>query len=565
MTDNKTIANGIITKTKTRNRFRGDIKSSVSHKTPCFSGLNDLKGNVQVGYNPDYPLHQVSYKNAFSSALEAVVEHEITHEEDRNGNGCPKIEQLSIDHILIPVSKVLKKKGIPNVPIGSQGHTTYSYFGNLFTDFVVNNIGSRNIGSRGYFLLYDDQAQYSGGLGELFEGFTKLQAMTFPKKEGVSLLIKHFKQTEKPKEAVKNFLARTHLMDMQKDERVNYLADSKNWKELSTVFADEFSKLLDLKNLQACYFPVFGGNDFLGLDNEETQMDIVLRAYQSSEGAFEPPEFMDENLALLALYRQFARKIEMKVNSHSFETERPVAHVSRRPFDFQKDTLDRLEFGVNHKGRLEAQIGKYPLNVKSRYQVTAGTFPEIRFGLVDCSSSTQESLTGQTGRVMNPWAPQERQWTDASIYHYEIGQAFGLLELFRRRGTLKSANVKVGVFSDSARIGSDLGESEKILLRPDFRGTSLSKNTIRVMFEGRDSLVYTISDGGINNWSKIRDEFIEGAKKHNYFHLQVSRRGETLPKMYDELKEAGLTAVHDDGSDSRILIDLTQNQIYGAK
>ena len=85
------------------------------------------------------------------------------------------------------------------------------------------------------------------------------------------------------------------------------------------------------------------------------------------------------------------------------------------------------------------------------------------------------------------------------------------------------------------------------------------------LFEGEGSLVYTISDGNIGNWSEIRDEFIEGARRHNYFHLQVSKGNRKLPQMYDDLNEAGLNAVHDDGSNSRILVDLTQKRIYGAK
>ena len=144
---------------------------------------------------------------------------------------------------------------------------------------------------------------------------------------------------------------------------------------------------------------------------------------------------------------------------------------------------------------------------------------------------------------MNPWADEERQWRDTSIYHQELLCEFGLYELFRRRGTLREANVRSGVFSTSTRMGKNLRESEKLSLEPEFGGTIFDNSSLDDLFKGRGSLVYTISDGEIENWETIyktdshgkmekdkdgnpivlgqgvKERFIEGAKKHNYFHL----------------------------------------------
>jgi len=554
-------AENLIEKSRNRNHYRGNIKVSEAYETPCFSGQNNLKGDIKIKYNPDYPFHDI-HSEEFSSALEAVAEHEIIHNKDLYEEGCPMTQEQGIELVLTPISEELKRKNISNVPIGNQGHTTYTYFGNLFTDFVVNNIGVRNIGSRGFFLLYDDQAHHSKGFGDLFEAFTKLQAMTFPKKTGVSLLLKYFKQSEKPKKAVRNFLSRTKLLQMPKSQRVHYLANPSNWRGMSKIFAEEFSELIDLKNLPDFYFPVFGGNDFEMLNDEDVQMEISMKAYTASRGEFEPPVFMENNLALLALYRQFARNIDIKVNSHSVETERPVAYVSKRKFDFQKDSLERLGYGFNIKGKLEAQTGKYPLKVKSRYQITPGTFPEIRYGFLDCSDSTRDLLTESSGKVMNPWAPKEKQWTDNSVYHQELLCFFEITELSRRRGVLKKSNVKLGSFSGSTRFAKGLEESEKLALAPQFLGTKLSSEDIDELFKGRDCLIYTISDGEIERWGFVKDRFIEGAKRHHYFHLQIGKESQ----MHRDLKEEGLTSILDDGKNSAgILIDLTQKQIYRGK
>jgi len=556
---NKKKAEEIASESRARNKFSGTLKIEAENQTPCFSGLIKELKEASVSYNPSYPLHRVPIRDAFSLTLEAVVEHELTHRMDLFQRGCPKEEHLDIDNVLTPISVVLKNKGFPNVPCGKQGHTLYTYFANLFEDYIDNTIVSDNRGSQGIFLLYDDMAYHHGEMGELFEGFLKLQAMTFPDKSGVSMLLPYFKQSERAKKAVRNFLTRTKLLDVPRPQRADYLSAPEKWKELSTVFAEEFSQLVDKKNLQGSYFPVFGGNDFASLDSEETQMGLVLKAYGKKGSEFSPPPFIEDNQALRFLYRKFAKQIDMKVNSYSVETKRIISHVGRRQFDFEKDPLERLKYGLSTSGEIQAQIGKHPVEVRSRYQVSAGNFPEVRVGLLDCSGSTKRPLKSG-GKIMNPWASEKNQWTDTSIFHQELLCQFGLYELFRRRGTLKEANVRGGVFSDTTRMGKNLDESETIALQPEFGGTSFSEKSLDNLFKGKGSLVYTISDGEIGNWDEVKERFIQGAKQHHYFHLQIGEK----TQMYEDLKEAGLMSILDDGKNSaKILIDITQREIYG--
>ncbi len=555
---NERKAKEIILKSKSKNNFKGSLETRSTSQRPCFSGEIRRLRDIRIDYNPSYPLHETPYKDSFSLTLQAVVEHEITHKFEFNGRGCPKNETLDLNNILIPISGVLKNKGFPNIIFGNQGHTFYTYFANLFEDFIVNNIVSDNNGSKGIFLLYEDMAYHSGKFNDLFEGFTKLQAMTFPKKQGVSLLLDYFNQSDKAKNAVQNYLKRTGLRNLPKEKKVNLLANPENWKNLSTIFAEEFSELVDLEDIASSYFLVFGGNDFSRLNDEETQMELAIKAYGRSGSEFEPPVFLEDNLALLSLYKRLAKDIKIKVKSHSVETEMPIAHVSKRRFNFREDSVEDLIFGIDRNGKIEAQTGNYPLVVKSRYQVSPKGFPEIRVGLLDCSSSTQREINGK-GKVMNPWATENMQWTDKSIYHHELSSFFGLCELFRRRGALKSSNVKLGVFSNNTRMAKNLTDSEKYALQPCFGGTRFDKDSLEEIFQGRDSLVYTISDGEIGNWVLLKDYFIKGAKRHNYFHLQIG--GET--EMYKDIKSAGLKAILDDGQNSaEILIDLTQKEIY---
>lgn len=558
---NEKIAEEIKSCSRARNNFSGTIKLKSTTSKPCFSGRISELRDIEVGFNPSYPLHHLSsqIKSPFQPALEAVVEHEITHKGDKKGRGCPNTREKDLEFILTPISQVLKEKGIPNVPFGSQGHTIYTYFANLYSDLIVNSIVADNNGSTGLFLMYDDMATHSKGFGDLFEAFMKVQVMAYPDRRGVSLLLKHFKQSEKASKAYKSFISRAKILEVPKEDRVDYLSNPQNWAEHSRIFAEEFSKLIDLSNLPKLYFPLIGGNDLEYINDEEVQEEIAIRAYEKGGGNFEPPPFLEPNTALLSLYKKLAKKIKMKVESHSTEKRMPIAHVSTRRFDPSKDSIEKIRYGLNRAGKLEAQVGRFPIETKAHYQNSAGHFPEIRVGLVDCSGSTREELR-KGGKVMNPWAAEDKQWTDTSIYHQELLCVMGLNELFRRHGTLKSSNVKCGVFSDETRMGRNLGESEQLVLSPSFGGTKISSESVDDLFNGRGSLVYTISDGHVGNWESIKDKFIEGAKRHNYFHLQIGKQ----TQMYKDLKQAGLKTILDDGTNApEILIDLTQREVYG--
>ena len=571
----------IVSEVRARNNFRGKISIKEKYDKPCFSGVIKKLENIESTYNPDYPLHDIgpgySREKSFNSAFESVLEHEVTHKKDGKGRGFPQTEDYDLEKVLIPVANVLKSKGLPNVACGHQGHTLYTYFANLVSDFGVNNIVCDNRGSEGLFLVYNDMLNSSGKLGDLFEGFLKLQARTFSKKKGVSKIIPYFTHNEKPKKAVQNFLSRTKLMEILPEKRADYLANPENYEKISSIFAEEFSELVDAQDLQACFFPVFGGNDFARLNDEEVQMKIAIKAYGKEGSEFKPPVFMDDNLALLSVYKMLAKDIEMKVESHSIETERPVSYVSRRKFDIEKDNVEKMRIGINSPGKLEMQVGKYPLKVRSRYQISAGNFPEIRVGLVDCSDSTRREINGKKGKIMNSWAQTNMQWTDSSIYHYELKNAFGLFELFRRKGTLRRSNTRAGVFSDESRMGIDLSESERLLLQPSFSGTQLDKETIDELFQGRNCLVYLMSDGEIANkddWVteyrkdsgriieqkvKLIDYFVQKAEGHHVFYLHVGEPNETS----NYLDSRGIKVVYDDGTNSNVLVDLTRKEIYG--
>jgi hypothetical protein len=550
---------------KVKHNFRGTVKIEESYSRPCFNGSTDFS-SINSSYNPKYPFHEVSVETPAEKCLEVLLEHEITHSRDEDLRGCPQTRKIDISNVLTPIAGVLKSKNIPNVPIGTQGHTTYTYFANLFEDYIVHSIMSGRKKTQGICLMYDDDVEAVEKVNPLFEGFLKLQARTFVDKTGISLIKKHLSQDKKASEVVKNYIERTGILKLQGDERIKYLCAPENWSNLSSIFAEEFVKLLDMKDLNKNFFPVFGGNDLKELNDEGVLMGLAFESYErgsgKESGQFEPLPFIENNLALKGVYRMLAKKINIKTSASSVETQREVTRVQRRPFDINKDPIERLDYGVNSAGKLEAQIGKFPISVTSRYQMTTGNFHEVRFGLIDTSSSTKDSINGKSGRVMNPWASEKGQWTDTSIYHHELLCYFGLNELFRRKGALKKVNTRAGVFSDNTKLGKDLDESEYLVLHPAFGNTYLDARVLNELFSGEQCLIYTLSDGEVQNWGNIKKKFIEGAKRHDYFHVQFG----SPSQMSRDLKKAGLYVLDDCGEQTpKILIDLTKKQVFGEK
>ncbi|MEK6848471.1 MAG: hypothetical protein AABX65_02470 [Nanoarchaeota archaeon] len=347
---NKDSLKEIVDKERAKTRFTGDVKIEEKSSRPSFDGIIYRFQNVSLKVNCSYPRsvlrHDISDGEAFDSASEHLIGHEILHKGNEKGEGCPKNEDLEMRTILIPISKVLASKGIPNIPFGSQGHTLYTYFTNLFEDVGVNVLKARDAGSvLGFSCLYDEMAGEKK-VNPMYEAFIKIQALLAPRKNlrGISLLKKHFHNDKKTNKAVRNFMSRSGFDKIE--DKAGYFSNEANWEKLSTIFAEELSDLLDKQDLQSSFFILLGGNDLARYNDPLVQEGLSIKAYNSAkkggQGVFTPPLFIPNNLSLLALYRKLAKNIQVKTASHSEKVEMPVAYIDKRKFDLRKDTLEQL-------------------------------------------------------------------------------------------------------------------------------------------------------------------------------------------------------------------------------
>ena len=71
-----------------------------------------------------------------------------------------------------------------------------------------------------------------------------------------------------------------------------------------------------------------------------------------------------------------------------------------------------------------------------------------------------------------------------------------------------------------------MSDIRKLVLAPEFGGTSIDASGLRKALEGRESFVLSLSDGNIENWGSERAAFKELLEKQHYAHIQIGGKTE---------------------------------------
>jgi len=592
--------------------FTGKIIVQDASCTPCFQGIASSRSKkVSVNYNPlaekeieelELKIRRKDKEPLSLKAVRSLVSHELNHHGGNNFKGCPRSLDLYVHNIITPVAKVLQSKGFPNCIVGDQ--QLYYYMSNLVSDVIDNCELGVKTDHGGMWVVYADDARHSGGtFSELFDAFVQLQqricgrslakkllAGTESKSPKVSQAIDLVFKRLKLDECVKTVLPKKHSRQLGRrllipkseikysDSRsvVSYLVEEKNWKGISKVIVEEFSKLIDkskLKNpeyIKKMFIPIASAID--GFTEEELS-DYVLDSYTEAEKAgtsFVPPAFVVNNDALHYVYKRLARRLQVKVATASKSMQLPIVKYGNRPFDPLQDPIQDARIKIV-RGKPALVVQPFSIEIPVNYVSAPATLPCVTVAILDCSSSMQEAIR-EPGIVMNPWAPKKKQWTSGSKYHYALTAQYGVRDLMEKHGTLKHSAYRSIVFSSSTRCATDEPSSRKLLLDPEFGGTSLDMQKISTLFR-KNELVISTSDGAISNWDewlippetdaqgkeiktglKIKDEYIRHAKNNFYAHIQIG----SPTAMSQDLENAGINVKYDDGSGlQKIMIDIT--------
>lgn len=549
--------------------LRGEFPGTIDTQSGiAFEGRihNMQTPKITLTYNPDYANQTPSLADSFPEREEqlvrSLVRHEINHKGYAYIPGCPGNMDMHIE-LLEKISQVLKEHNFPNVPMGVQGHTLYSYIGNMFADFIDNAQLGRRMDHTGAFLMYKEDTK-GERFSPLFDAFVRLQEYAYGRKKTKSLLRNNHSQDPRVREAVQAIIKEGSIERADLEEK---LFDRASWPALATTFTKHMLRLIDKDKLTdqeyiKLTFPALDGFPE-EIHDPETQMEIVWKKYVQGEGSavFSPPSFIDDFLSLKLLYNRLARNLEIRTRASTKEEQMPVSHYGRKPFDISQDMWSRARISFD-AGGLELLAQKYAIDIPISYHERPHSLPEIRLAILDSSSSTQSSLGLKSSpRILNPWAEKKKQWTDDSVYHHELVCWFGLLEFMKKQGALRKTSVHLANFSSETQYADNLNDAYRLALSPQFGSTYLDPEVVFAKTRMK-SLTFSITDGDVQNWSEIKEKYLQAAKKHFYFHIQVGR--ETT--MSQDLQQAGIPVIFDTGKNlGKIVIDLTRPFVTGEK
>jgi len=544
--------------------FSGSYKVRVMKEKPHISGsiLLDGLNQIDIRYNPAY---EDIAEGRLPVMARDVTRHEVNHRGYRGFNGCPRTLDFHVEKIYEPIAEVLQQKGF--------GRNDAHYVANALEDTILHTDLGGKFALDGISELFSDVGRNlrDEQFTAFYDAHVKLNMFLWGngrQKKQVGKYFTHDKEKQaKIRGVMKDFLDKSGLRGMGRDRQKlrDFLNDDNNWQRIARVYAEEFSQLMEPSYAQ----PIINhsgrgtkgregetpsetdGNEFdRQMEREEYKMKRVGKAFRA--GSKIPP-MMDSFEALDLVYQGLARQLKLKVKSYSEQEQRPVFWYGSREFDEGKDDDKHVTFGFDENGNITLKKRRYSEKMDIPHKISPQGFPETRFCLLDTSGSMKLSPDNSDDAGNKNFA----SWGDNSKYHFGLLGWYGLLEYLKQNHLLSQTTIGLGNFSTQTRIARGLEAAKRNALQPQFGSTKIDSEKIRDIFAGNGSLVYTISDGEIENWRDIKEEFMRQARNHYYFHMQIGAESEVAR----ELRKKGFNVfeVHGTQDLADKVIEVTDN------
>jgi hypothetical protein len=547
----------------TRGGFSGTYKVNAMQEIPHISGAIELPSldRIIIGYNPEY---EVSYPGKLQEMARDVARHEQNHRAYYGYNGCPRNANLHAENIVEPISEVLMEKGFSKNDV--------CYIANCLEDSILHSDLSKGFSLEGISEFFSDIGENTEkGFTPFYDAHVKLNMYLWgnkPQRESLShYYMKDKKNQERISNAVQNFLKRTGISDLTQEidtyemvgrrgktknvkdrEKIrDFLNDETNWPNIARIYAEEFSELME----PSYALPIFNhsgnctkgrerqqpletdGNEFdKEIESEAFKFKRAQKAYQNDTGV---PSIMEPFETMDFIYQNLARKLKFNVRTFTESEQRPVFWYMKRDFDPEKDDTRHIAFDFDEDGKVVLKKKSHNVKMDTPHKKFPRGFPKTRFALLDTSGSMLEDVLGGKDVGRKSVIP----WGDKSKYHYGVMAFYGLVEYLKQNHLLNQTNVSSGNFSNETIVTRGLNSAKKNILSPQFGGTVIDESELDNIFEGRNGLVFTISDGEVGNWSSIRDEFFDKAREHVYFHLQIGHDS----NMSEDLSKEGFPVI----------------------
>lgn len=472
--------------------------------------------------------------------------------------GIPGDVEKSETHFFNPIYEFLSQKGFSM----EDAH----YVENTLEDTLLHFEGSsrrRWDGIRRFFELQD--------FSDYYEAHVKLNMLLWGTPEQKDKIRGNYKGSEKASKAVANFLTRTNAIGNgmnSKEELKAYFLNPENWQEISQIYAEEFSPLMTPNYARPTLNHDGAGTKGREKEDSSRQGNIFQRqrktenyqkgrARKSFNEGEALPAFMTKTDVEKAktydlLYDDLVSSLEIKAESETIQDSLPIATLVSKEFDPLTDSDSDAFININTLGQPTLYVPRTKLELPQQIKIGSRGFPRIKYVQLDSSSSMKDGIDGN-GAGNTATVP----WGDNSKYHFSLLAWKGFVKYLILNGLLVDANsIELDNFSTKTITGKGLDLARKVAFLPQWQNTYLNERRAIEIFQGQGNLVFTISDGEIMNWAKVKDNFLQGAKRNHYFHFQIGNDSQASLDMKTEGLHVEPCSGHKDLA-SRV-IDLTK-------
>jgi hypothetical protein len=591
-------------------QYNGNLEVSEKYidKGNFKAHTNMVSNDVYFAYSPK--VIEKKPEDKILRIANSATSHEINHhgKEDHPGylncEGCPQDVNTDHDLFFLPMYEILSKQGFSQEDV--------NYATNALQDTILHRdlVKNQKKDLQGIVEFFEDVGEScdKSKFTKFYEAHSKLNMYLWGTKKQKNLLNKFYTNDKKVKEVLDEFFGELNKGKFKSDTEVytrskaefkekgvfkkklkrkwidredkkieildkeaikDYILDKDNWKEVSEVYAKNFSKLMEpnyaLPTMDHSGAGTKGreeedsseeGNPFKKeRESRPFKQGKVLDSHEKGEKC---PPWIDQFEALDCLYEALAQKIEIKADSFVNPETFPISWYGERKFDKERDDFKHIKFGFNDNGEVELKKKVYSVDTPISVKTSPKSFPKIKFGMVDVSPSMTEDINGGDKIGNTSVIP----WGDNSKYHWAVLGEFGVFEYFKQNHLLTQDSISAAFFSDNTEIVNGFQEVKDRLLHPKFESTTnLNFDKVKSFFEGEGNLLYTFSDGALSNWDSIKEDFISNAKKHSYVHFHMG----TPNSMTKDLKKEGLEVIiakDGEGIPAQI-VDLTDKIVRG--
>ncbi len=535
-------------------------------------------------------LWKMSIKDPFGELISDVGKHEFGHWELPRGSGfgCPMDNKLHHELFLQPVFEELMESGKFSEG-GCKGWARRIV--NAVEDIIDNynvfvNSRAGTIGN-GQVLFWYLAGQAGGTYSSEYTMFVKCNLMFMRNRgEATGLLgqffAKYGQDNGRASVGVEKEIGESvsRLRGVLTHEK---LLDKGSWEEIARAYAKEVIKFID--DVQEPEQPMSGGDNTAkegepgeeeesesgeggsGQEEEESSgseeeeededpfgkltpkdvEDIMRGRKDAGKGV---PFYLDHDVALDGVYNALSRRVRVKTRHGDLPTaECPVVATRRRAYDLERDELSGCDMSrvvVDPiTRRVVPTVVTHWHNVDIPIRKTLRGFPGVAFALVDAS-----------GTMMRGGDCSMIPWGDESGYHYALLAFYGLLRQLEYLGVMHKVDVSGAIFHTDTTAATGLDNVKKMLLSPTTGETNVDMDIVRKMLAGKSGALFPfISDGGIINWDSVKEEFIELAKKQQFFMVLIG--SETNASR--DIEAAGLVVKRVDSYEDVVglVVDLT--------